>query len=57
MDPPTKHQKDVKFELVFHIYRKQNSHLITDIGKLIAGSLLFSMRSCKYSTTPKGGIK
>ena len=38
-------------KLVYHIYRKQNSHLITSLGHITTGS--FIMRSYKYSMTPK----
>ena len=53
VDPTTKHHKDIPTKLVFHIYRKQKSHLSTVIRQLIVGYLLFVMRSCQYSTTPK----
>ena len=57
MDPPTKHQKSIPDKLVFHIYNKKYSHLITAIMKLVAGYFFFVMRSCDYSATPKGGHK
>ena len=57
VDPPTKHQKAILAKLVFHIYKKKYSHLSTAIRKLISGEFFFDMKSCKYSTTPKGGHK
>ena len=45
--PPTKHQKAILAKLVFHIYRKQHSHLSTAIGKIIAGEFFFGMQSCE----------
>ena len=39
--------------MVLHTYKKQYSHLRTDIRQLIVGDFFFGMRSCKYSTTPK----
>ena len=50
---PTKNHKAIPDKLVFHIYNKQYSHLITSIRQLIAGELFFNIQSCKYSTTPK----
>ena len=35
VSPPTKHQKATPAKLVFHIYRKQKSHLSTSIGQII----------------------
>ena len=54
MDPTTKHQKSIPAQLFLHIYKRTNVHLNTAINKLIAGAFFFGMRSCKYSTTPKG---
>ena len=54
VDPPTKHQKAIPGKLVFHIYKKQHSHLSTTIGQLIAGDFFLGMRSCKYYKNPKG---
>ena len=42
---------------MLHIYNKTNTHLNTDIGKLIAGAFFFGMQLCEYSTTPKGDKK
>ena len=50
MDPTTKHQKSIPEKLVLHIYKRKNTHLITDIGQPIAGEFFFGMRSCEYST-------
>ena len=57
VDPLKKHKKAIPSKLVFHIYRKQHSHLRTAIGQLIAGDFLFGMKSCKYFATPKGENK
>ena len=57
MDPPIKHQKNIPANQVFHIYRKQHSHLITAMGKIIVGFSFFGMRSCEYSPTPNGKNK
>ena len=54
---PNNHQKVIPENLVLYIYRKHNSHLSTSIGQLVAGSFLFGMQSCEYSTTPKGENK
>ena len=54
LDPPTKHQKSIPEKLVLNIYKRKNTHLNTVIGQLIAGAFFFGMRSCEYSTTPKG---
>ena len=52
-----KHQKAITAKLVLHIYKRTNTHLNTAIGQLITGAFFFGMRSCKYSTTPKGEDK
>ena len=52
-----KQQKSLPAKLVLHIYKRTNTHLNTAIGQLIAGAFFFGMKSCKYSTTPKGGDK
>ena len=57
LDPPTKQHKSIPAKLVLYIYKRTDTHLNTSIGQLIAGAFLFSMRSCKYSTTPKGEDK
>ena len=57
LDPPTKHQKPILEKLVLHIYKRTDTHLNTAIGQLIAGEFFFGMRSCEYSTTPKGEDK
>ena len=51
---PTKHQKAIPAKLVLNIYKRNDTHLNTAIGQLITGAFLFGMRSCEYSTTPKG---
>ena len=48
-----KHQKDIQAKLSLHIYKYTNTHMNTAIDQLIAGSFLFDIWSCKYSTTPK----
>ena len=55
--PTTKHQKYTPENLLLHIYKRTNTHLNTAIGQLIVGAFLFGMRSCNYSTTPKGEDK
>ena len=57
LDPPTRHQKSIPAKLVLHIYKRTDTHLNTAIGQLIAGEFFFGMRSCEYSTTPKGEDK
>ena len=57
LDPPTKYQKSIPAKLILHIYKRTNTHLKTAIGQLIAGAFFFGMRSCDYSTTPKGEDK
>ena len=57
LDPPTKHQTSMPEKLVLYIYKRTDTHLNTAIGELIAGAFFFGMRSCKYSTTPKGEDK
>ena len=57
LDPPTKHQKAILEKLFLHIYKHTDTHLNTDIGQLIAGAFFFGLRSCDYSTTPKGEDK
>ena len=44
-------------KLVLHIYKRTDTHLNTAIVQLIAGAFFFGMRSCNYSTTPKGEDK
>ena len=55
--PTTKHQKSIPENLALHIYRQTNTDPNTAIGQLIAGTFFFGVRSCKYSTTPKGEYK
>ena len=55
--PPMKHHKAIPSNMVFQIYKKQYSHLITDISNLDAGAFFLGIRSCKYSTNPKGEHK
>ena len=57
VDPSTKQQKAIPDNLVIHIYSKHHYHLITSIGQIITGDLLFGMISCEYYTTPKGENK
>ena len=54
LDPTTKHHKAIPENLVFYIYKRANTHLNTSIVQLIAGAFFFGIRSCVYSTTPKG---
>ena len=57
LDPPTKHQKAIPSKLILHIYKRTDTHLNTAIGQLIEGAFFFGMRSCEYSTSPKGEDK
>ena len=57
VEPPTKHHKDLPDKLVFHIHRKQNYRLKISLGQLTAGEFFLGMRSCEYSTNPKGETK
>ena len=57
LDPPTKYQKAILAKLVLNIYKWTDTHLNTSISQLTAGTFLFGMRSCKYSTTTKGEEK
>ena len=57
LDPTTKHQKPLPAKLVFHIYKRTNTHLNTAIGQLITVAFFFGMRSCEYSKTHKGENK
>ena len=57
VDPPTNHHKVIPANLVFHIYKKQYSHLSTAIRQLTEGAFFFGIWSCKYYTTPKGKHK
>ena len=57
MYPTKKHQKYIPEKLALHIYRQTNTDLNTAIGQLIAGAFFFGIRSCEYSTTPKGENK
>ena len=57
MDPTTKNKKAIPAELLLHIYKRTNTHMNIAIGQLITGAFFFSMRSYKYSTTPKGEDK
>ena len=57
MDPPTNHHKAIPAKLFLHIYKQTDKHLNTAIGQLIANKFFFGMRSCEYSTTPKGEDK
>ena len=55
--PTTKHQKAIPANLVLLIYKQTNIHLNTFIFQLTVGAFFFGMRSCDYSTTPKGDDK
>ena len=57
LDPPTKHQKGIPAKLFLHINKRTDTHLNTAIGQLITGAFFFGIRSCEYSTTPKGEDK
>ena len=57
LDPPIKHQKAIPAKLVLHIYKRTGTHLNTAIGQVTTGAFLFGIRSCEYSTTPKGEDK
>ena len=57
LDPTTKHQNAIPAKLFLHIYKRTDTHLNTSIGELIAGAFFFAVRSCKYSSTPKGEDK
>ena len=52
--PPIKNHMAIPAKLVFHIYKREYSHLSTTIRNLTAGPFFFGIRSCKYYTTPKG---
>ena len=57
VDLPTKHQNSISAKLVFHIYKKQHSHLSTAIVQLISGAFFLCIQSCEYSKTPMRGNK
>ena len=57
MYPTKKHQKSIPENLALHIYRQTNTDPNTAIGQLNAGAFFFGIRSCEYSTTPKGENK
>ena len=57
LEPPNKHQKAILDKLVIHIYNEKHYQLITTNSQLIAVDFFFGIRSCEYSTNPKGEEK
>ena len=52
-----KHQKAIPAKLVFHIYKKQHSHLIKVIVQLIAGDFSVEYYHVSITKPPMGSIR
>ena len=51
-DPATKQQMAIPDYMLNHTHNTESAHLQLATGQLIAVTLYFAMRSCKYSKTP-----